>query len=222
MPKQTFFNLSPEKRQLVIDAALDEFALYDYKTASLSRMVEKAGIAKGSMYQYFENKKDLYLFLVEHASKIKLDYLTKNTAACKDNFFDLLRQVSFASSRFNLSYPRYSRILYHAAREKHNAELGDLAAKIREVSRNYIKELAAAARHKGQIRKDIDLDLASFCISQITIDMEDYMSAKYGFSYSQVLQEGKNALPMTKDQLESTVDDMIKFFQNGLEENSPS
>jgi AcrR family transcriptional regulator len=215
---QTFFNLPEEKRQNVIDSALEEFALYDYKTASLSRMVEKAGIAKGSMYQYFENKKDLYLFLIDHVSKIKLSYLTENTVESRENFFDLLKQVTYASSRFNLSYPRYSRILYHAARETHNEELGDLASQIREVSRNYVKGMITTAREQGQIRKDIDLDLASFCISQIIIDMEDFMSAKHGFSYSQVLEEGKNELPMTQDQMESIINDMIKFFQNGLEE----
>jgi AcrR family transcriptional regulator len=217
LPYPTFFNLSAEKRQSVIDAALEEFALYDYKTASLSRMVEKVGIAKGSMYQYFENKKDLYLFLIDHVSKIKLNYLTENTADSQEYFFDLLKQASYASSRFNLSYPRYSRILYHAARETNSEELGDLAYQIREVSRTFIREMMATARKKGQIRKDIDLDLASFCISQIIIDMEDFMSAKHGFSYSQVLQEGKNELPITQDQIENIINDMIKFFQNGLE-----
>lgn len=217
MPYQTFFNLPEEKRQNVIDAALEEFALYDYKTASLSRMVEKAGIAKGSMYQYFENKKDLYLFLIDHVSKIKLRYLTENSVELGENFFNLLKQATYASYRFNLSYPRYSRILYHAARETHNEELGNLASQIREVSRNYVRGMITAAREQGQIRKDIDLDLASFCISQIAIDMEDFMSAKHGFSYSQVLQEGKNKLPITPDQMESIINDMIRFFQNGLE-----
>ncbi len=218
MPYATFFNLPEEKRQNVIDAALEEFALYDYKTASLSRMVEKAGIAKGSMYQYFENKKDLYLFLLDHVSKIKLNYLTENTVESRENFFDLLKQAAYASSRFNLSYPRYSRILYHAARETHNEELEDLASQTREVSRNYVKGMITTAREQGQIRKDIDLDLASFCISQIIIDMEDFMSAKHGFSYSQVLQEGQSELPITQDQMENIINDMIKFFQNGLEE----
>lgn len=221
MPHQTFFNLPEEKRQSVIDAALDEFSLYDYKTASLSRMVEKAGIAKGSMYQYFENKKDLYLYLMNHAAQVKLRYLTDQTDEEQNNFFDRLRDISYASTRFNLSQPKYSRILYHAAREKHNEELGDLAAQLREVARKYIKDMLLAARERGEIRKDMDIDLASFCVNQISIDLEDFMSAKHGFSYSQILKEGKESLPVTSRQVEEMVNDMISFFRSGLEAKSP-
>mgnify|MGYP001367152296 CR=1 FL=1 len=62
MPKSTFLNLRPEKRADFTDAALFEFALNDYQNASITNMVKVLGIAKGSVYQYFENKKDLYEF----------------------------------------------------------------------------------------------------------------------------------------------------------------
>ncbi len=221
MPHQTFFNLPEEKRQSVIDAALEEFSLYDYKTASLSRMVEKAGIAKGSMYQYFENKKDLYLYLMNHAAEVKLGYLTEHTRTYGKDFFSLLKEISHASTRFNLSQPKYSRILYHAAREKHNEELGDLAAEIREVARRYIKEMMLTASQRGEIRSDIDIDLASFCVNQISIDIEDFVSTKFGFSYSQVLREGQESLPITEQQVEEVLDGMIGFFRRGLEAKPP-
>ena len=64
MPKETFFNLPEAKRQRIIDLALAEFAEKDYDTASISRIVSQAGIAKGSFYQYFENKEDLYTYLL--------------------------------------------------------------------------------------------------------------------------------------------------------------
>jgi AcrR family transcriptional regulator len=220
MPYQTFFNLPEEKRQSVIDAALEEFSLHDYKTASLSRMVEKAGIAKGSMYQYFENKKDLYLYLMDHAAGVKLRYLQESTSGRAGDFFDLLKEISQGSTRFNLSQPKYSRLLYHAAREKYNEDLGDLASQLREVSRNYLKDLMLAARERGEIRRDIDMDLASFCVSQISIDLEDFMSAKYGYSYSDILKESRDSLPITSRQVDETLEDMIGFFRRGLERQS--
>ncbi len=76
MPKQTFFNLEPERREGVIAAAVEEFARHPpYEQASLSRIVESCGIAKGSMYQYFEDKLDLYLYIVELAYERKQDYV---------------------------------------------------------------------------------------------------------------------------------------------------
>ena len=51
MPSQTFFNLSEEKREAIVKVALDEFSRFDYSSASISRIVRKTGIAKGSFYQ---------------------------------------------------------------------------------------------------------------------------------------------------------------------------
>lgn len=64
MPKQTFFNLPEEKQKRILDVAVKEFAEHGYKGANISRMVLAAGIAKGSFYQYFEDKDDLYHYIV--------------------------------------------------------------------------------------------------------------------------------------------------------------
>ena len=69
MPKQTFLNLPEEKRKAFLEIALEEFADNDYNTASISKIVEKAGIAKGSVYQYFEDKQDLFMYLLDVANK---------------------------------------------------------------------------------------------------------------------------------------------------------
>jgi AcrR family transcriptional regulator len=78
MPKTTFFNLPEEKRRLILDLAIEEFAERDYKSASISNIVARAGIAKGSLYQYFEDKHDLYLYLIELAGEEKKVFLASH------------------------------------------------------------------------------------------------------------------------------------------------
>ena len=56
----TFRHLPPDKQERVLDAALAEFADQGYHQASLNRMVAQAGIAKGSLYQYFPNKEGFF------------------------------------------------------------------------------------------------------------------------------------------------------------------
>ncbi|MBE9048407.1 TetR/AcrR family transcriptional regulator [Pleurocapsales cyanobacterium LEGE 10410] len=75
MPHQTFFNLPDKKRKAITDLAIAEFANNDYKNASITKIVKQAKIAKGSFYQYFEDKKELYLYLVDLASKEKLAFM---------------------------------------------------------------------------------------------------------------------------------------------------
>ena len=64
MPKQTFFNLPAEKREIIMNAAIEEFADYGLENASTNRIVKNSGIAKGSFYQYFEDKQDVFMHML--------------------------------------------------------------------------------------------------------------------------------------------------------------
>lgn len=75
MPKPAFFNLSEKKRQKITDLAIAEFASADYDNASISNIVKQAKSAKGSFYQYFEDKKGLYLYLVDSASVQRIEFI---------------------------------------------------------------------------------------------------------------------------------------------------
>ena len=63
MPKDTFFNLPEEKRQKIVEAAMLEFENNSFDSASINQIISVAQISKGSFYQYFEDKKDLYMHL---------------------------------------------------------------------------------------------------------------------------------------------------------------
>lgn len=63
-------NLEPEKRERIINAALDEFARKKYKNASTNEIVKKANISKGLLFHYFNNKKSLYLFLFDYSLEV--------------------------------------------------------------------------------------------------------------------------------------------------------
>ena len=60
MVRPRFAKLPAHQRQAIVQAALDEFATHGFHDASLNRVIEAAGISKGSMYYYFDGKEDLY------------------------------------------------------------------------------------------------------------------------------------------------------------------
>ncbi|MDN6731778.1 MAG: TetR/AcrR family transcriptional regulator, partial [Atopostipes suicloacalis] len=64
MVSNTFLNLKEEKKQRIIEAALAEFSRVTMNEASVTNIVKKAAISRGSFYQYFEDKEDLYQYLV--------------------------------------------------------------------------------------------------------------------------------------------------------------
>ncbi|MFZ5773149.1 MAG: TetR/AcrR family transcriptional regulator [Thermodesulfobacteriota bacterium] len=63
--RTTFSNLPPEKQEKIVAAAVREFARHGYRKASINTIVREAGIAKGSLYQYFRNKEVLFVFIFE-------------------------------------------------------------------------------------------------------------------------------------------------------------
>lgn len=72
----TFLNLNEKKKNRIIHAALDEFSNQSFSDASITNIVKKAEISRGSFYQYFGNKENLYNYLVHHLySKHRSDLL---------------------------------------------------------------------------------------------------------------------------------------------------
>ena len=65
MCKETFLRLPQEKRDRVLNAAWDEFTTVSFAKASVNRSVQAAGIPRGSFYQYFEDKSDLFHYLMK-------------------------------------------------------------------------------------------------------------------------------------------------------------
>ena len=60
MPTSTFFNLPPPKREKLLKAATAEFARRPCGEVSINRIIQAAEIPRGSFYQYFADKTDLF------------------------------------------------------------------------------------------------------------------------------------------------------------------
>lgn len=84
-----FESIDPEKKQRIINAALEEFASKGCKQATTDNIVAKAGISKGALFKYFGSKGALLLYLCDYSyeilSKAYFDSMHKNLT----DFFEL-------------------------------------------------------------------------------------------------------------------------------------
>lgn len=64
MPLPRFGTLDPERRAAILGAAAEEFARAGLEGASYNRIIARAGVSKGAMYYYFDNKEDLFVTVV--------------------------------------------------------------------------------------------------------------------------------------------------------------
>jgi AcrR family transcriptional regulator len=203
MPKETFFNLPESKREAILDAALDEFAAYPYDQASVNRIVARAGIPKGSFYQYFENKKDLYLYLLRQAGEAKVVYLAPimNEPTGRD-FFTLLRDLYAAGIQFAVENPRYAALGQKLMESRGTPIYVEVVEANTATASEFFEERLRAAIERGQVRADIDVAMFAYLIASMhTVVMEYYL---------------EHVSQAYDDRLSATVGQFIDFLKHGL------
>ena len=65
MPSSTFLNLPAEKQEKLLEAATREFSHKPFNEASINQIIKEAGIPRGSFYMYFQDKEDLFRYLLK-------------------------------------------------------------------------------------------------------------------------------------------------------------
>ncbi|MDG5472429.1 TetR family transcriptional regulator [Jeotgalibacillus sp. ET6] len=97
MPKLTFYNLPVDKKQTLVASAKKEFSRAPLSEASISNIIKSAGISRGSFYQYFEDKEDVFFYLLnEQTKQRKSDFilsLSKNNGDLFDSMILLFTSV---------------------------------------------------------------------------------------------------------------------------------
>jgi AcrR family transcriptional regulator len=159
LPTATFRNLPRAKQEAIITAAVAEFARSPYDQASLTKIVAQAGIAKGSMYQYFENKRELYLYILNMVYAEKRQYL-KGVFEDDSDFFATLKRYYRRSYLFAKEYPLYHRIITHYW--DYCAEFEEEIKSSRELKANEFIGMLEAAIRTGQANSGINKDAAFF------------------------------------------------------------
>ena len=161
MPKATFFNLSEEKKSRIFDAALQEFSIRTFSQASLNRIIRNAGIPKGSFYQYFENKEDLYLYLMEAPAKEKIAIFHNLKETDPDA--DVFEVVMNATRRF---FERGKvKPGYIEAAMLMELDDSEFIVKIRRSSTEKYIKLIERDQGRGLIKPEVDPELVANMIS---------------------------------------------------------
>jgi AcrR family transcriptional regulator len=160
MPNQTFFNLPDEKREQILQIAIDEFAENDYENASISRIVARAGIAKGSFYQYFADKEDLYAYLLGLLADAKTQFLSLDHPDPQHiGIFAYLRWTAEVGVAFELRHPKLTRIGVRYMNAGARPKVFD--AQIREATLAFYRRLVEVGKQQGDIAADLDPELAA-------------------------------------------------------------
>lgn len=175
MANATWWNLPDEKRERITEVAMLEFGTRGFSAGSLNVIAAQAGIAKGSLFQYFDDKLDFFVTICEHvASEIERAVLT--TASPDAGLFDTLRHLVKQWMRYFREHPIERRIAYASLHEIEP----DIRAIVRAVPNAHhkaaLQPLIRAAMARGELRPDVDQRML---LSMTTIVLRHLNSAPF-------------------------------------------
>lgn len=215
MASQTFKNLAQERQEEILLIAYEEFALKGYDSASLSEIVKKCNLAKGSFYRYFLSKKDLYTYLVEDASQKRLKNLDDLLNADKPDFFELIKQNFFEKVKFDLDNPVIGGFLYKIMHEKDNNEVSEIISGLYAQIRARTKSIIESEQFKNQLL-DIDADLLTFQVFHMQLWLYDYVAHIFKIDYEANIKNKKPVLSVSEENLKNVIDRAVYILQNGI------
>jgi AcrR family transcriptional regulator len=208
MPKQTFFNLPEEKREKIVSAAVDEFIEYGLENASTNRIVENSGISKGSFYQYFKDKQDVFKHLMVMLELEKLEYFRdKHPPSMNLDTFQYFRWMIKIGMEFNTVNPRMvqaiSRVMFGEGLYYANFD------NVRGRTTQGLQAIIERAIERGEIDPSVDVELAVMIMETWSNAISNYILNE-GMKQKDIMKWVRSA------NVQERIDKMLYVMEYGL------
>ena len=209
MPKQTFLNLPEEKRTAIVNAAIDEFSGYGFESASVNRIVANSGISKGSFYQYFEDKTDVFRHLVDVLANEKaIFFKDKHPPSQGQSVFDYFRWLTKIGMEFNSAYPRMAQAVTRVLFVE-GLYYGKLFSEYHEMTKGALTRIIKQAMDLGEVDPSIDLELAVMVMEIWTNAITTYILTE-GMKQKDIMKWVRSA------KVQETIDKLLYVMEYGL------
>lgn len=98
-------SLEPQRRDALLNAALKEFVTKGFTEASTNSIAKEAGISKGLMFHYVNNKQDLFFFVYDYFTEIMDKEFFEQMNYNEIDIFERLRQSYLLQLDLLRKYP---------------------------------------------------------------------------------------------------------------------
>lgn len=211
MPKETFWNLPSEKQENIMRASVHEFLNHGFEKGNVGDIAKAAGVAKGSMYQYFENKKELFLYCTEWSMEL-LQKKNEQYITMKDknrNIFDFLYQ-SIKISWLQIKEEREIAIfMQDIILGKYSRLTDESMAYITKFADDYSLKLVQDGKNNGSIRTDIEDTTISLFITGVSFKIKEYIINK-------ARNQGEDIVDGDFELFEKEINDLLELLKNGM------
>lgn len=185
---RTFRRLDPDRQQAVIAAILDEAADKGPTDLNIKQVAERAGIAVGSLYSYFNNRDGLLDFAVALCVRITCDmFEMARPFLVETPIRDSLKMYIMGGLEWGETQAGFLRFFARAAYHSDSVLSDQVVRPIATVMREIVGAMLDAAIARGEVRDDIDREATTRLIHSLTIAVGDAQMLPYLNHYFQVV-----------------------------------
>ena len=205
-----FLQLDEEKRERVLSAAITEFADKNYSNASMNMVVKAAGISKGALFKYFNNKAGLFAYVYRMALGRVKDYLRRvRDESETEDFFSRLEKVMLAGVEFIHHHPGLAAIYYRIVFTGDSPYKREIVDEVHRESLEFIKSLIEKGIERGELRPDLDSGLSAFLLEAVVDRFVHAHHAKFSGQYP-------GDTPATHMDSRRSIEEIIKILKSGM------
>ena len=210
VPRETFKNLESDKQQRILDTAVDEFSSHGFRQASVNRIVQRLGIAKGSIFQYFGTKEGLFQVIFDHAVELVRRSLRQvKQQTVETDFFERIRRSLIAGVDFIDHHPAVYKIYLKMVFQEDFPLRAEFLQQVHLFSAEYLRPIVESGVARGELRSDLDIDAAVFFLDAL---MDRFLQA-YCVSF---LDAGSGLYQAPKDVMEKRVEGFVQLLRRGM------
>ena len=176
--KPAFERADPDRRNKVIQTAIDEFSGLGFENANINVIAKKAGISIGLMYKYFETKEDLFILCLEETIS-ELHAVIEAVLQSDDKILvraeKLIRAIQQTSGRES----RYVKLYNEITKLSDEKQVRYYADRIEGISYEAYAGFLKRAKEEGDIRSDLDERMFAFFFDSLLMTLQFSYTCDY-------------------------------------------
>ena len=192
----TLSNIDEDKRDRIINAAIEEFSMYPYEKASTNNIVKNAGISKGLLFHYFENKQELYDKLMGFVINKLAKEIMSDINWDETDVLERIKHLVIVKMRIGKKYPNMFDFIVKVLSHKKPGTVDDIINLYKEYGINFQQMLQdiytknidySLFKNPEDIKKNINI--VQWTLDKYSEEKLQDLTAESNMDYHKIIKE---------------------------------
>lgn len=168
---ELFEKQNKDKQKRIIEAAILEFSEKGFENANTNKIARNANISVGSLFKYFENKTDLFLYIVKLA-EAELESQIHSVLSMGKGFFETVGMILSLIDEYSKTDKALVRLYHEMTSIGQSSLVETVVSTLEKVAGSEYKTMIKDAQDRGEIRADVDPAVVAFILDNIFMSLQ--------------------------------------------------